>query len=434
MKQILLAFLLTSIATAASARITYEPVAPVNGDVVTITVSGIWSDGCVPHYRTVQRDGTAIRIELATPVADACTLALTPFRASARIDVPQPGVYEVVVIVDDRGRVRELERDELLVAERDPAFRVVPPVVRHTGGTPIELVSADGFPQNPVVRIGGVAVDAVAIDARRLRVTPPAHAPGVVDVAVNGAVVRSALRYYDPAEPADRESFATILIPLALNRVPGALGSLWSTHIRMRNNSDAAFASANDLSIAACPPITTPPFGCDLYTGPSETRTFASANRPRGALFQVPRSVADQLTFTATVLDESRQAISLGAELPIVREDEFRTAPLEFVDVPLRADYRLTLRVYALDVAGEAPVAVEMFDAESNRLVGSTTARLTRQAHDEAAFVQLDSALPHPNGVSRVRVRVGSSGVTPIWAFLSITNNDTQQVTILTPQ
>lgn len=434
MKRTVLGILLTLMATAATARISYEPVAPVNGDVVTITVSGVWRDGCVPRYRTVQRNGNQIRIELFVPAGVVCTAALASWSATARIDVPQPGVYDVIVVVDDRGTTREVERDELLVAERDPAFRVLPPVVPHTGGATIELFSADGFPQNPVVRIDGVTVDAVAIDSRRLGVTPPPHAPGVVDITVNGAVVRGALRYYDPSAPADRESFETILIPLALNRAPGALGSLWSTNIRMRNNSNATFASANHLSIAQCPPITTPPFGCDLYTPPATTRTFSLGDRPRGALFQVPRSVADQLTFTATVLDESRQAISLGSELPIVREHELRTGAIEFVDVPLRADYRLTLRVYALDVDSET-IVINMFDADSNRFVGASTARLTKQAHDEPAFAQLDSGLPRPNGVTRARIHVAANfGVTPIWAFLSITNNETQQVTILTPQ
>jgi hypothetical protein len=76
-------------------------------------------------------------------------------------------------------------------------FGVVPVSGPSTGGTSI-TINGTGFPQDPVVKIGGVAAtNVVRHSLTRITATTPSHLPGNVEVSVNSWTSPDAF-YYRP--------------------------------------------------------------------------------------------------------------------------------------------------------------------------------------------------------------------------------------------
>jgi hypothetical protein len=153
----------------------------------------------------------------------------------------------------------------------------------------------------------------------------------------------------------------------------------------------------------------------------------------------VPRPEADSLAFALRVRDVSRAEEGLGTEVPVVREkDMFVNTVMTLLDVPLDPRYRVKLRVYALDpFFGNAGLAasVTLVDVRT----GVRTERnipLERSCQGPLcvavpAYGELD--LEAGQQGERVNVYISSHEESLTWSFASITNNDTQQVTIVTP-
>lgn len=439
----LLTFLLVT-SSAFAAHITYDPPAPTANDSVSVIVSETWRDGCVPRNPRVTRVGQRVEIAFTASLPNVgCIQVITPWRAVVPVGMLEAGRYEIVVLVD--GQL--LERSELVVTSAAPSFSVVPAVVPVSGG-PIELVTSldtpfttctpSGCPNVPV-RIGDVTVTGRATSSTRLRVDVPAHAKGVVDVVVGeGAAARTArlaLRYHDPADVPDPQAFATVLVPLIFNG-PGAYGSQWRTDVRLRNTGDVALSPVTYFNMRFCPEtpvLADPPLPCRPEIAPSTSAYVFTPDRPRGVLLRLVRGMADQATFSALVRDTSREDISFGAEMPIVREEDFRTGAIYFPNVPLHdSRYRFSLRVYLLNTDRE-PVTYSL-TRPGGTFGGTRSVIATREAIDEAAFAMVDIPAVSAGVDTPTGIQLQSTGVSPIWAFLTITNNQTQQVTIIRPQ
>lgn len=235
-----------------------------------------------------------------------------------------------------------------------------------------------------------------------------------------------------PAVASAGDTEVTVLVPVMFSG-PGAYESFWNTDVFIFNNSDF------DLE----PLISDGPAFCIFVSGPvdpgppclsviySMSTVSVSADKSRGLLLRFPRTVADNLAFSANVRDITREEISFGAELPIVTEDDFHAGPIDFLNLPIaHPDYRIMLRVYALDT-DVASFRYELFNPGSAIYSESLTA--IRHAVDEPAFAS-SYIVDRPREFRTTRVQVRGDGSTPFWAFLTITNNLTQQVTIVRPQ
>jgi len=153
---------------------------------------------------------------------------------------------------------------------------------------------------------------------------------------------------------------------------------------------------------------------------------------PWGHVLYAIRGTAASLDLASRIRDTSRQAQTAGTEVPVVRERDFR-GQLRFLNLPVDARYRVTLRLWSLVDYAPFIVSVDSIPAQQLPL---TIAKIPGTS---MYFGTLDvtSLLAKANSNPAILTVAGINGSLPppaIWGMLSITNNDTQQVTIVSPQ
>jgi len=264
----------------------------------------------------------------------------------------------------------------------------------HIHGSDLQLASK--------VTFGGVEAQIVINSGQEIIAITPPRTAGAVDVQVGPATMPNGFRYEDPL-PSDAVRF---VVPIVIN-APGALGSNWVSELRITNASIETLATA----------------GTTIAPQSSATITLNPSIGP-GAFFFVPKRIADRVTATLRVHDTSRDADSFGTDIPVVPETQFRASVL-IPSVPADARFRSLLRIYA-PVSGSTSVTLAIRDDDSGALLATQPLTI-----DSYAQVAID---PQP-GHSRVRLEVASTGQPPIpiWAFVAVTNNTTQQVTTIVP-
>lgn len=229
------------------------------------------------------------------------------------------------------------------------------------------------------------------------------------------------------------------LVPITDTQVPGANGSLWRTDLTM------LFRADQQLTIDPDPcnvPIT-----C-IYQNPPLRRPFdaheygfALPNRG-GQFLHVFGDHDASFAMNGRFYDESRLQETAGTELPIVRVEEFRTDGVVLLNIPVAPQYRHTLRIYDGD-GRETRVAIRVFAGDETTPRLSITRDLVPfhptappanpryPAYDELALGQLLAL----EGVDDLRIEVDPlTEGSRIWAFVSITNNDTHHVTLVSAQ
>ncbi|HEX7705776.1 MAG TPA: hypothetical protein VF701_04880 [Thermoanaerobaculia bacterium] len=239
--------------------------------------------------------------------------------------------------------------------------------------------------------------------------------------------------------------FTRILLPLVTRTpIPGAHGSLWETVVTVHNASDeATFLFPPDC------PRTIPDRFCLLGVGTqlaagTTARVDLLLSRPMAPVFvNVTKSLADRIFVQLRVHDLSRQSESFGTELPVIRASEMKTTPGEILDIPISSRFRLTFRLYADQVAVDSVLRVRFVnpDSGSSRELQFTvkprssaippgepitTADLYEEISDISSYAELQGA-----EAVRIEIIPQTAGVR-YWAFVSVTNNETQHVTTLT--
>ncbi|HEX6101006.1 MAG TPA: hypothetical protein VF432_32110 [Thermoanaerobaculia bacterium] len=428
--RILVATILLAFSTSAGAAgVWFEPVTPTSHSFVKVQIRGVAPDACVPRLTQVARQGNVIDVSVRIPPGCNGISVPTPWQASVAIGVLEPGVYEVKVSAD-----YELPRREtLVIADAAPPFHVTSSTVRVTGGETITLWrEADDCTTQSGVTIGGVAVPVVSSDCMSVTVVAPPHAAGAVDVSARFGeamlTTRAALRYVDPAAAPDESAFERVLIPLLYDG-PGAYGSQWVTEGRIYpTETDQPLRWMHDVVKAECASAS-----CEGNI----VELMRFGNHPAGLLLFLPRDLGHVET-DLFVRDTSRENASWGAQVPVVREPDFvRERTMRFPDIPFVAPYRALLRIYGVDAASSH---VRVFAGDRSRsltLSGTCGFDVTPCNSARPAFAAIDLLETFPELAGRGRFSVA---VVPIgaaaqrhWAFVSITNNETQHVTVVTP-
>jgi len=237
-----------------------------------------------------------------------------------------------------------------------------------------------------------------------------------------------------------------ILLPVVTRTpVAGANGSIWESVVTIRNASDESILF---FPVDCPPPILerlcaeTP--GTALSPGVTKRVDLFVPDRQVSPVFlNVTKALADRVFVQLRVHDLSRQAESFGTEIPVVRASEMKTTRGEILDIPTDPRFRLTFRLYADKVERESELVVRFVNestSESREVRLSVlplpaeipldepiiTPPLYREITDFQSYTELHDA-------DRVRVEIEpqAAGVR-YWAFVSVTNNDTQQFTTLT--
>jgi IPT/TIG domain len=307
-----------------------------------------------------------------------------------------------------------------------------------TGGTYVIVNGSDlvGFalgcpaPEcGTYVQFGGEMGTIVANDETQIVVKTPAHAAGLVEVIVNiGRVklpIAGGFRY---EEAADAE-LVHLLIPIAASG-PGAFASQWRTDLAIHNATDQIVAPQG----AFCNPLILAP--CIQYLiEPHRTghQQLYPLNGQPGAILTLPRTLADNIDVQLRVQDLSRQSQTWGTSIPVVRPEDFRRV-VRLHAIPTDARFRDTLRIYGY--IGDTVATVRIIDETNGAVLASTELNVakTQDPTSYPPFAQITSlrdAFPQIASRETVGVEVEAS---LIWAFVAVTNNETQHVTVIAPQ
>jgi len=276
----------------------------------------------------------------------------------------------------------------------------------------------------------------------------PPRAEGAVDVTVRvddheDLVVANGFRF-DSNAVAGEGDYDRLLVPVLGHEVPGANGSLWTTELTVHN----AFSSRVVLRAPTCDPrlpIVCPDTPIEPV-GSKSLRVYESEVGVAAAFLYVPKAVSGALPMELRVRDLSRENEGWGTEIPIVRLSDFALTH-QLLDVPTDPRYRATLRIYNAHEF-PLPVKVTVFPPDGGEPIEEKQVVLAGVDHVlpvefplHPAYAQLDplTSKVRASGHSTVRVEVTQDDDSladppvPIWAFISITNNETQQVTAITP-
>jgi IPT/TIG domain len=330
-----------------------------------------------------------------------------------------------------------------------PAITSISPSSGPAAGGNIVVIRGTGFescptcspPVPPGVWFGGMPAPSVRlVSDRELEVIAPAHLPGTVDVAVdqwNGFARREAgFTFTGTVE----ESFQRILVPLLTPQVFGPFGSDFRTELRLANTSDRQATFVFGLQIP-CPLSGCIAFDPFQYAyaiqggqsiGPHD---YDYIGNPGRFLF-IARSLPD-LDANLRVYDASRSAFNFGTEIPVVREAEFARGSIKLLGVPRDPRFRNTLRIYALE-----ELTVQITGSFSTGPFFTETVTLRRgQNLFDPAYAQFSNIPMIENGIP---LDITVSAVVPantpeeqqplLWAFVSVTNNETQLITTISPQ
>jgi hypothetical protein len=201
---------------------------------------------------------------------------------------------------------------------------------------------------------------------------------------------------------------------------------MWQTDVWVTNPTDQPVVyilHGPCTQAAAC---------AETYTICPQSTRLDGDNQPQGRWIAAP--VGGLLRFDVRLRDLTRNASSAGVGLPIVREDEFRSDEIDLLAIPRDPRFRVTVRFYGLDAS---PVLnVDQIDVSGN-VVRNDFVLLGRPNTDyfsAPGYAQL-SLDPSPQQADPVRIRIRSfSAGISFWAFASVTNNDTSEVTLVLPR
>ena len=247
-------------------------------------------------------------------------------------------------------------------------------------------------------------------------------------------------------------AYEKVLLPLtAAAPTPGRQDSRWLTSVTLVNHA------AGPVSLLPY----NPGFGCTCPLPPlppNVTLTFDTPpfdpTSPGGYLY-IDRANINAVEINIRVQDVSRQIETWGAAIPVVRESSFRADTFSLLDVPLDPTVRHTLRIYTQDPTKPGRVRISIFatdpkntrllDAVRDRLLGTQTVDLaateasgsTNQFLTRPGYAELNDlrAIGDISGAQRLRIDLLPLTTDQrIWAFLTVTNNITQEIAVISPK
>jgi hypothetical protein len=291
----------------------------------------------------------------------------------------------------------------------------------------------DASPCPVTVLFGAAPADVISAAPSHVTVIAPAHARGVTSVTVKvagraDAHLSNAFTFDDLASQTASSDWTSYYVPVVANDVNGAHGSIWRTELNAHNPTEFTVPLDGQLcdapSPSACPRVSLAPGETKsimLYPGHGEVGTL-----------WLPNGIAAELSLGLRVRDLSRNAEDWGTEVPIVRPAMLSTVQ-RLLDVPTDSRYRVLLRGF-----GSSSAIVRIHPLSGDEILDE----LHFGPGEDYRGVSIDpiTEAVRASGHERVRVVIefppGPLDDPPSggWAFISLTNNQTQHVTIISPQ
>ncbi len=229
---------------------------------------------------------------------------------------------------------------------------------------------------------------------------------------------------------ANPSGFVTALVAINPGTVPGAFGAQWTTTLWASNNSDA---DANIGCVYAGE-------GCTVLRAHTTVQIPAPAGLTHPGFFMnavfipvVQPTPPNAISFDLRVTDSVTAPHSAGTEIPLVRPNDF-VPVVVIASVPLNGHSRSKLRIYGL---ANGSVTVRAIGDIQNREYLNTSLTLS-SADTPGPMMQFPSYaeidLPSGTAPDDTAMRVEVDGTMKVWAFVSVTDDESQQLTIVAPQ
>jgi hypothetical protein len=229
----------------------------------------------------------------------------------------------------------------------------------------------------------------------------------------------------------------SILVPINPGSAPGAFGTQWTTKLWITNLS-AANASIQCDTGVDCPALKA------NSTTALDVPPYANAPHP-GFFIAIPVPFPPQLGeqnvwMSLRTFDSSTAAKSAGTEIPLVRVDQFIKTAFALPAVPSNDHTRSRLRLYGI---GNGVVNLRIVGVNTNQELMNTTVSLTGGDVPVPNFFGVpevkfpsyaELAIPDFSASdSAVRVEITPAGGLLTWGFVSVTDDQSQQFTIVSP-
>ena len=332
----------------------------------------------------------------------------------------------------------------LLTATATAAFAgptitsVTPSIGPVTGGTLVRIkgtrfsnncVNCDPQVGGPDVLFGGTRATSVQfIDSTTIDVVTPPVLTSTMSVTVKNydcsspTTLQNAFTFQgDP-----NSAFDPVLFPLFNAPAQGAYGSEFHTTVRISNKGGSTLSV---YGISFNGPLDDPPRGpFEPYNVASEESQPPLSSQTTGRVLYVAKGSGKSLAASIRVTDVTKQASSFGVGVPAARLDDFDTN-LVFMGVPADSRFRCKLRLYSLR-RGDVLVNVGM----NGKLYQVYLKHFNDQDLFDPAYLEFNdfpALFELPSGQTTFRISVVSGS--PIWGMVSVTNNETQQITTITP-
>ena len=297
----------------------------------------------------------------------------------------------------------------------------------------------------PTVYVGGIEAAVTSYTdgpGGSIHFVTPAYTGGRFDVGVNRcgarAVMKNAFTYLAPD---GRTEWERVLLPVYLaTDVQGAFGSVWHSTLSGFSNVGGNAAVTGHPDFFCAYPSSAAAVTCfePIPEGSFTPSITTDQHQPGRMIYIDPALQAKQIHLTLRVADRSREASSLGTNVPAVFEDDAYGPYQTFAiaNIPLGTAYRQKLRLYRIDLG--TPSTVNLFFSDGNASLSFRQITLSNEPSSEGfllypgyAELELDG-LPELAGHAQADVLI-SVPLGRYWAYVSVTNNNTQEVTIVTP-
>ena len=265
-----------------------------------------------------------------------------------------------------------------------------------------------------------------------------------------------------PVHATDFSKAERVLFPLWTDSpVDGANGSKWNADAMINNPGASGIAiypivsiygrTSGDIGPRATCSLTFLP---DTYLGIGN----GTKDDIAGRILYVDRAGADQLVYLNRLYDLTRSP-AYAVDIPVVRERDLKSSRLTLANVPLDPRVRTRLRVYDPFQTAGGEVVVRFWaewpvsnigaaaSFQPPQLLGSISLKLhtTVRPPDEGdldvepAYAELPitpDLLSNIPPYSTAHFSIDVEPVTPglrFWAFVSVTDNESQHVLLITP-
>ncbi|HVS33734.1 MAG TPA: IPT/TIG domain-containing protein [Thermoanaerobaculia bacterium] len=424
--------LLVSSSLFAQARVSFTPAAPTDAQPISIRVSDVNPTTAVPGCPQVTVIGSRIHV-ITTCGGGVGGAVPTPFSFEVSAGPLPAGRYEV--FYPSQLNAPPVALTSITVREAAPAFRVIPDVASGDGVEEVRIVGVNVGTGAPVVRFGdSMGTVTSIVSANEIVARLPPRGPGIVDVTVNSGAAtstsRAAFQFFDRSGERDPAFFEPVMFPVIFNGA-GPFGAQWDTEVTLHNANDYFVTAPGNIFTTFCFP------GCDPRPAPRSSIIVLGQHRPDGRIEYFPRQAMPRLNFNINVRDLSRGDLNLGSEVPVLREDDLYDRAFAISNIPVDRRYRISLRVY--DTAGPSSVRLRIHKVNTETPFVDEVVQLSPNLDSGAAtFMIGDLVGVHPQLAGRGPLRIDIAPLAEptsrsLWGMVSITNNETNQVTIVSP-